>query len=200
MSISIIFATTNIGKASAFKTIAETYGIQMVQVEVELVEPQADSVVEVAQNKAKQAVKLLGKPVVVEDSGFAIDALNGFPGAYIKYALATIGAEGLLRLAAPFPSASCRFISALCYATPDGEQHTFVDDSAIGTLADVIDPSPALNTWSELWRVFIPKGYNKTLSKLTSNEQNALMREWQAGSVYGQFVHWLTKETQSNIL
>ena len=34
----------------------------------------------------------LRKPVVVEDSGFVIDALNGFPGPYIKYALATIGA------------------------------------------------------------------------------------------------------------
>lgn len=200
MNKSIIFATTNTGKASAFKVIAEAYGIEMVQVEVELVEPQADSVVEVAQNKARQAAKLLGKPVVVEDSGFAIDVLNGFPGAYIKYALATIGAEGLLRLAAPFPTASCRFISALCYATPDGHEKTFIDDSAAGTLARVIDPAPAPNAWSELWRVFVPNGYSQTLSTLTPDQQNALMRDWQAGSVYGQFARWLAGETQSNLL
>ena len=200
MTHNIIFATTNIGKASALKALLATYDIEMLQVEVELVEPQADSVVEVAQNKAMQAVKLLGKPVVVEDSGFAIDALNGFPGAYIKYALATIGAEGLLRLAAPFPSPKCCFVSAMCYATPEGIQRTFVDNSAVGTLASTVDPTPAPNTWSELWRVFIPYGYNKTLSTFTADEQAVLMQHWQEGSVYGQFARWLASETNINVV
>jgi len=200
MARSIIFATTNIGKASALTRAMATYGVDVEQVGVDLVEPQADSVVEVAQNKAIQAVKLLGKPVVVEDSGFAIDALNGFPGAYIKYALATIGAEGLLRLAAPFPSAACHFVSAMCYAAPDGSQQTFVDNSATGRLASVVDPTPAPNAWSELWRIFMPKGYDKTLNALTADEQKALMRDWQAGSVYGQFAHWLVNETKLNVV
>ena len=162
MTQNVIFATTNIGKAAALKAVTAAYRIEVQQVEVDLVEPQADSVVEVAQNKVMQAVKLLGKPVVVEDSGFAIDALNGFPGTYIKYTLATIGVEGLLRLAAPFPAASCRFISVMCYAAPDGTQRTFVDTSAVGILADAVDPAPAPNAWSELWRIFIPDGYSKT--------------------------------------
>ncbi len=200
MSRNIIFATTNIGKATALKTVMADYGVEVVQVEVDLVEPQADSVIEVAQNKALQAVKLLGKPVVVEDSGFAIDALNGFPGAYIKYALATIGGEGLLRLTKPFPSATCRFVSAMCYAAPDGTQQTFVDNSASGRLASVVDPTPAPNAWSELWRIFIPSGYDKTLSALTADEQKNLMRDWQSGSVYGQFARWLAGETQNNVV
>jgi non-canonical purine NTP pyrophosphatase (RdgB/HAM1 family) len=176
MTRNIIFATTNIGKASALKMLLAAHGIEVHQVEVDLVEPQADSVVEVAQNKVTQAVKLLGKPVVVEDSGFAIEALKGFPGVYIKYALATIGMEGLLRLADPFPTRSCCFVSAMCYATPEGVQHTFVDNSAIGTLASAVDPTPAPNSWSELWRVFIPEGYDKTLSRFTPDEQAALMQ------------------------
>ncbi|MBA3867727.1 MAG: non-canonical purine NTP pyrophosphatase [Anaerolineae bacterium] len=199
MTQHIIFATTNVGKASALKTLAAAHGIKVQQVEVDLVEPQADSVLEVAQNKAVQAVKLLGEPVVVEDSGFAIDVLNGFPGAYIKYALATIGAEGLLRLTASYSSASCRFVSAMCYASPDGTQHTFVDNSAVGRLAAQIDPSPAPNAWSELWRIFIPDGYNKTLSALRADELNTLMGNWQAQSVYGQFVRWLENESKSNL-
>lgn len=196
----IHFVTTNKGKAGALKQIAEGMGIEVIPVEIELVEPQADTVAEVAQNKAAQAVKLLGKPVVVEDTGFAIDALAGFPGAYIKYALATIGAEGLIRLAAPFPSATCRFVSAMCYAAPDGTQHTFLDDSAVGSLATMIDPTPAPNAWSELWRVFIPKGYDKTLSALTDEERNGLMRDWQANSVYGQFARWMVGEMNSNLV
>ncbi len=200
MSPSIHFVTTNEGKAAALKQMMSTVGIEVVQVEIDLVEPQADSTMEVALNKAKQAVKLLGKPVVVEDSGFSIDALAGFPGAYIKYALATIGAEGLLRLAAPFPDAACRFVSVMCYAAPDGTQQSFVDNSTAGTLARVIDPNPAPNAWSELWRVFIPNGYDKTLSALTTDERTILMRDWQARSVYGQFARWLVSETHSNLV
>ena len=200
MTQHIIFATTNIGKASALKAIAAAQGIEVQQVEVDLVEPQADSVLEVAHNKAMQAVKLLGKPVVVEDSGFAMDVLNGFPGAYIKYALATIGAEGLLRLTASSPAASCRFVSVMCYAAPDGTLQTFVDNNATGTLAAMIDPSPAPNAWSELWRIFIPDGYDKTLSALTADELNTLMENWQAQSVYGQFIRWLTTGTKSNLV
>jgi len=200
MAHKIIFATTNIGKASALKLMLAAYDIEVQQIEVDLVEPQADSVMEVAQNKATQAVKLLGKPVVVEDSGFAIEALNGFPGVYIKYALATIGMEGLLQLAAPFPSRKCCFVSAMCYATPEGIQHTFVDNSAIGTLAPAVDPTPAQNSWSELWRIFIPDGYDKTLSTFTPDEQTALMQRWQVGSVYGQFARWLVNETNANIV
>lgn len=200
MSPSIHFVTTNEGKAAALKQMMSTVGIEVVQVEIDLVEPQADSTMEVALNKAKQAVKLLGKPVVVEDSGFSIDVLAGFPGAYIKYALATIGAEGLLRLAAPFPDAACRFVSVMCYAAPDGTQQSFVDNSTAGTLARVIDPNPAPNAWSELWRVFIPNGYDKTLSALTTDERTILMRDWQARSVYGQFARWLVSETHSNLV
>ncbi|MCA0458962.1 MAG: non-canonical purine NTP pyrophosphatase [Chloroflexi bacterium] len=196
----IHFVTTNKGKADALKQIASHFGIEVVAVESELVEPQADSIIEVAQNKAAQAVKLLGKPVVVEDTGFAIDALAGFPGAYIKYALATIGAEGLIRLVEPFPSTTCRFVSVMCYAEPDGRQHTFIDDSAIGTLAKAIDPTPAPNAWSELWRVFIPMGYSKTLSAMTESERNTLMKEWQAGSVYGQFARWMAGEMNTNVV
>ncbi len=195
----IHFVTTNKGKAGALNQIASPLGIEVIAVEIELVEPQADTVTEVAQNKAAQAVKLLGKPVVVEDTGFAIDVLTGFPGAYIKYALATIGAEGLIRLAAQFISPTCRFVSAMCYAAPDGTQHTFLDDSAMGTLATAIDPTPAPNAWSELWRVFIPKGYDKTLSALTDDERNGLMRDWQMNSVYGQFTRWMAGEMNTSL-
>lgn len=200
MTHNTIFATSNKGKALALKKLSANFGIEITQVELELIEPQADSVVEVAQNKALQAVNLLGKPVVVEDSGFVIDALAGFPGAYTKYIMSTIGADGLLRLAAPYPQATCHFVSAMCYATPDGIRRTFVDNSAEGILADSLDSHQQPDAWSELWRIFIPKGYDKPLSAFTPDEQNTLMQHWQASSVYGQFVRWLASELKLNVL
>jgi len=200
MAQSIIFATSNIGKATALKALTAPYGIEVLQIGVDWIEPQADSVLDVAASKAAQAVKQLGKPVVVEDSGFAIDSLNGFPGAYTKYVMATIGAEGLLRLAAPFQIATCYFVSAMYYLTPDGQERSFIDNSARGTLATHVDANEATDAWSELWHIFIPSGYDKPLSAFTSDERKALMQDWQRGSVYGQFVRWLVSETKHNLL
>jgi XTP/dITP diphosphohydrolase len=200
MTQSIIFATTNIGKATALRALTAPYGIDVVQVNVEWIEPQADSVLEVAASKAAQAVKLLGKPVVVEDSGFAIDSLNGFPGAYTKYVMATIGAEGLLRLAAPFQIATCYFASAMYYTSPDGTERSFIDHSATGTLATHVDENDSLDAWAELWHIFIPTGYDKPLSSFTTDERKALMQVWQGSSVYGQFVRWLVSETKRSLV
>lgn len=199
MAEKIIFATSNTGKAAALKMLAAKFGCEVDQVALDLIEPQANSVTEIAHNKAAQAVKLLGQPVVVEDSGFVIDALGGFPGAYTKYTLSTIGVDGLLRLAAPYPHAACHFVSAMCYLSPDGTQHTFIDNSAAGTLAAAAQPQP-LDAWAELWRIFVPAGYAKPLSSFTTDERNVLMEHWQTGSVYGQFVRWITNQIRTNVL
>ena len=96
----------------------------------------------VALAKAQQAFAQLRAPLVVEDSGFCVDALSSFPGPYTKYVLATIGVAGLLRLAAPLPSRACRFVAALVHADGDGVMHSFLDDRGTGVLALEADDTP----------------------------------------------------------
>ena len=66
-----------------------------------IIEPQADTLTEVAMAKIEQAIPFMDHPedlLLVEDAGLFVDALDGFPGVYASYALQTLGCSGILRL------------------------------------------------------------------------------------------------------
>ena len=45
-----------------------------------------------------EAYRLVNKPCIALDCGFWIDELNGFPRAFVNFALNTIGIDGMLKL------------------------------------------------------------------------------------------------------
>ena len=103
----IWFLTGNSGKLREATHHLQPLGYEVRQLIVEeggIVEPQVDTLEEVAQSKIAQA--LLHLPdgqksqdlILVEDAGLFVDALNGFPGVYSSYVLNTIGCNGVLRL------------------------------------------------------------------------------------------------------
>lgn len=167
--------------------------LELRQYNASLIEPQADSVEEVALSKAEQALNLVHEPVIVEDSGFYIDDLAGFPGAYTRYVLETVGVAGLLRLASGLPTRRCRFVSVLVCVTPDGVRQVFSDSRSAGVLASTIDTTPCPEAWSDLWRIVIPDGWDKPLTALTPDERKMLIKSWQSQSVYRQFADWVSK-------
>lgn len=186
----IRFVTGNRGKAKVLSEQLAAIGLEVERVDLPLVEPQASSVEAVARAKAQQAFSAIGGPLVVEDSGFCVDALGGFPGPCTKYALETIGAEGLLRLAAS--DRTCRFVASLVYMDASGAAQVFTDDRGVGTLARESDPTPCDDAWSDLWRIFIPAGESKPLSALSAAEREALWTRWHSHSVYAQLADWLS--------
>ena len=66
--------------AAFFKGITEVDHISF-----DAVEPQSESVEEIARSKAGQAFAALKRPLIVDDTGLFIKALNGFPGPYAAY-------------------------------------------------------------------------------------------------------------------
>ena len=194
----IRFVTGNRGKAKVLSEQLAAIGLEVERVDLPLVEPQASSVEAVALAKGQQAFSAIGGPLVVEDGGFCVDALRGFPGPYTKYVIETIGAEGLLRLAAPMPDRSCRFVSALVYMDAAGAAKVFTDDRGVGTLARESDATPCDDAWSDLWRVFIPAGASRPLSALPAAEREALWALWRSHSAYTQLAAWLSHQGLSH--
>jgi inosine triphosphate pyrophosphatase/XTP/dITP diphosphohydrolase len=194
MSETITLVTGNPNKARALTEHTQHFDVQVVAQALPLVEPQADSVEEVAMSKARQAYALLGHAVIVEDSGFSIDGLGGFPGAYTKYVLETIGVRGLLALAETLEARTCRFKSALVYVDERGEAHRFVDDGGAGSLAASIDTTPCPDAWSDLWRIFVPGGASQPLTAMSQAERDRLLLEWQQNSVYTRFGQWFRQQ------
>jgi non-canonical purine NTP pyrophosphatase (RdgB/HAM1 family) len=186
------FVTSNAAKFSAMQMHAAAYGVTVIQHSLPLIEPQSDRVAAVAQSKAAQAYAQLGRACIVEDTGFAIDALDGFPGPYVRYVIATIGAVGLLRLASTLTERTCRFITVLVYVSASGEQEMFTSNN-VGTLADQAGAGTTGLEWSELVQVFIPEGHAVPLSERPLDEFQALLRGWAASSVYAQCARWLAE-------
>ncbi|HUN06498.1 MAG TPA: non-canonical purine NTP pyrophosphatase [Aggregatilineales bacterium] len=190
----ISFLTGNPSKLALAQRILAPFQIELTQVDLSLMEPQADRVETVVSSKAQQGYRQLQKPVIAEDSGFFIEALKGFPGPYSRYVLETLGVDAILRLMQGVPDRSCRFISALTYIDAQGQTQTFIDEAAVGRLSEQADPTP-IAVYSDWWRVFIPEGTDQPLSALPESERASLIKHWSASSVYGQFGRWFNANT-----
>ncbi|MBN8193288.1 hypothetical protein JI667_14145 [Bacillus sp. NTK074B] len=157
----IIFVTTNKGKiASAQK---ELTNINVLPIEAELSEPRSDDIKEIAKQKVLQAYSIVKQPCIALDSGFFIEALNGFPRAYVNHMLDTIGIEGILKLMSGVENRACEFKSCLAYY--DGEELRFFESKSPGSIAEKRRGSDNENSWSDLWYIFIPRHFHKTMAE-----------------------------------
>lgn len=85
----------------------------------ELEEPRSDDIKYISEYKVKEAYKLVNKPCVSLDCGFWIDELNGFPRAFVNYALDTLGLDGILKLMEDKTNRNCKFTE--CFSYYDGK-------------------------------------------------------------------------------
>lgn len=184
------FITTNSGKREwlSMEFKAFDIDINIKSPMVKIIEPQADSFEEVSISKARQAYDAVKAPVVVEDGGFSIPALSDFPGVYSKYINQTIGNEGLLKLVEG-KDRNAYFITATSFF--DGEILKTFTKKIYGTIPLVESPTNSKNAWSNLWKIFIPDGYTKTLSEMSEAEliayqQNGAKKQ----SSLASFVKW----------
>ena len=83
--MNIVLATNNQGKIKEFKEILNNANINLVlqsEYNVPPVEETGTTFVENAIIKARNASKYTGLPAIADDSGLAVDCLNGQPGIY----------------------------------------------------------------------------------------------------------------------
>jgi len=81
---SIIFVTGNKIKVDEAKRSCSLFEITIIQEKLDIDEIQSTNPKKVSEHKANQAFLIVKKPLVVADSFWKIQALNGFPGAYMK--------------------------------------------------------------------------------------------------------------------
>jgi S-adenosylmethionine:tRNA ribosyltransferase-isomerase len=187
---SIAFVTGNAGKLASATEHLAPLGIDLEQVRLELDEIQSTNVREVAMHKAQQAFRAIKRPLIIEDSGFGIDELDGYPGPMVKHLLAAAGAKGIARLADLTERRTCRFVSVLVYIDAHGVPRVFTDEGGDCTIA----PEPAEPVgnigWSELWDVVIPAGGTAPLSAQPKEEAEAEAERWKKNSNFRRFGNW----------
>lgn len=184
----IVFVTHNKGKAKS----AEKYfkNLKFTTYDFELDEPRSDSLKEIATAKVKQAYEVVGKPCVALDAGFYIEELNEFPKAFVNFTLETIGIDGILKLMDGVENRKCAFKECLAYH--DGKEIHYFYGEHPGVLTFEKKVINNEEKWSDLWYVFIPEGYTKTLAEMSSEQRDERSKE--ANSALKNFAKWYEKE------
>ena len=122
---SVKIVTSNKERFLTFEKAIAQFGLVAKQVKLKLDEIQSDNLEEIAIRKGLDAAKQLGSPCVVEDTEFRINALNGFPGPFMRYAQEKLNEEKLLALLKDEKDRKCVSRNILVYAEPNGFTKTF---------------------------------------------------------------------------
>jgi XTP/dITP diphosphohydrolase len=120
----IYFVTSNKGKFAEAQAI---FG-DLIQKNIGYTEIQADTLDEVASYGMKEVASRLDGPVMIEDAGLFVEALQGFPGVYSAYVQRTIGNAGILRLMEGVEMRNASFRSVVAYVEPGMEPVMFTGE------------------------------------------------------------------------
>lgn len=177
----LVVATHNTGKLAEFRDLLGPHGIDLVSAgELGLSEP-AETGTLYAENaalKARAATDATGLAAIADDSGLAIDALDGAPGLFtadwagnprdFDAAMARVDRELTLRGVAT-TGAKAHFVSALALTFPDGSQQIF-EGRVFGTL--VWPPRGTKGFGYD--PMFLPDGHHLTFGEMSAEEKHGL--------------------------
>jgi len=165
----ITFITGNDHKVKEAENIFHKFNIELEHINLAYTEVQG-TLEEVAIYGAKYACEKLNKPVIVEDAGLFIKALNDFPGTYSSYVQETLGNQGILKLMENINNPEDRyaeFRSVIGYCAPNSEPKIFlgrvqgqISTEERGSLGFAFDP------------IFYVEEKGKTFGELTRDEKN----------------------------
>jgi non-canonical purine NTP pyrophosphatase (RdgB/HAM1 family) len=124
----IFYVTGNQTKFDNAQNLMNELGINLEQAELDIPEVQSVSLEIVAANKARKAFNILKKPLFVNDAGWLITALNGFPGPYMKYVNKWLTSEDFISLMRTHENREVILRDAIVYID-DQEIKTFVQDT-----------------------------------------------------------------------
>ena len=178
----LVIATHNAGKLKEMRELLAPYGVSAVSAgELGLAEPEETGTTfrDNARIKALAAATIANLPAFADDSGLAVDAINGAPGIYsarwageardFNHAMRKVEEELLASGATTASQRTAHFVSALCVAWPDGHLEEFearVDGTLIwpqrGTAGFGYDP------------MFLPDGHDRTFGEMSAEEKHGL--------------------------
>ena len=195
MENTIIFASNNQGKILEMQEKLKKYGFQVVSqkdsgINIE-VEETGTTFTENAILKAEKIHQLTGMPVIADDSGLKVDALNGEPGVYShRFAGPEATDEDrsnkILELLKEVPEEkrTARFQCSICYIEENGEKHVFD-----GVVEGKIGQEPKGKNGFGFDPIFVY--HNKTFEKMTREEKTKISHR---GNAIHKFLEFLEEQ------
>ena len=179
-----MLVTQNKHKIAELTPLFEEYRISFETTSLEKFEIRSHDVEEIALAAARHAHSVLNRPVVVDDTGFFVSALNDFPGSYAAYVLGTIGYQGILKLLEGAKDRTARFMTAVAFY--DG----VTIESFVGVMHGQISNHPSGEAGFGYDPIFIPEGFTKTYADLELSEKVAISHRTRA---FRKLLEWGTR-------
>ena len=184
----IVVASHNAGKIAEIADLIGPFGFSAKSAkDLAFVEPDETGTTfeENAAIKALASAKASGLPALSDDSGLVIDALDGAPGVYtanwaeredgtrdFPWAMEKVEKALAERGAAEPSQRTCRFVSVLCLAWPDGHTEFFR-----GEVEGTIAWPPRGSAGFGYDPIFQPEGHERTFGEMTADEKHG----WKPG-------------------
>lgn len=175
----LVVATHNAGKAREFAALFAPYGVKIVSAgSLGLTAPEETGTTfeENALIKARFVAGASGLPALSDDSGIAVDALDGAPGVYsadwagpggdFGVAMRRIEDELQARGASTPAERTARFVAVLCLAFPGGGHAMFR-----GEVEGHITWPPRGSGGFGYDPMFVPDGETRTFGEVTAEEK-----------------------------
>jgi XTP/dITP diphosphohydrolase len=180
----VVLATRNTGKIEELQRILAPYGVELVGLDPDFA-PGPETAPSFRGNalaKAREATAHTGLPTVADDSGLAVDALNGMPGVLSarwagRHGDDVANLELLLGQVADVPAErrGARFVCAAAAVFPDGRE-LVVEEDLTGRIID----APRGTNGFGYDPVFVPDGETRTTAELPSAEKDAISHRGKA--------------------
>jgi XTP/dITP diphosphohydrolase len=157
----LYFVSSNEEKYREIRGALAECPLETVRISLDLAEIQSLDPAKVGAYKAREAYEYLGRGLVLaEDTGLAVTAWNGYPGALIKWVLATVGEAGLCRQLDAWEDRRATATVVLCLF--DGrDMHTFT-----GQADGEITRQPRGEFGFGWDSIFQPAGYSITYGEM----------------------------------
>jgi len=124
---------------------------------------------EIARKKARAVFATLNAPVVVDDTGFYLDELQGLPGPFFKYFEDILGIEAPIKLLRE--SQNRKAFARTCIAYFDGTNEFVVTGEAHGSVTrELRGPEGAFG----FDYCFIPDGETETFAEMGIEKKNTM--------------------------
>ncbi|GIC76362.1 XTP/dITP diphosphatase [Moritella sp. F3] len=183
----VVLATGNPGKVREMSALLAEFGLEVLpQSDFNIVEADetGTTFIENAIIKAKHAATLTGLPAIADDSGLAVDALQGVPGIYsARYAgVDASDRDNLLKLldalkGVPTAQRTARFHCVLVYMTHAEDPTPLV---CHGTWDGVITEQPSGEDGFGYDPIFFVESEGCTSAELTKQRKSELSHRGQA--------------------
>lgn len=143
-------------------------GMKLLHESLDLDEVQDIDPVKVLDKKAREAFRILGKSVLVEDTSLVFHALGRLPGPFIKFFQGEMDNNELCKLLNGFDDRSAT--QTVIFGIYDGNETRIFEGSGAGTMAE----NPRGENGFGFDSIFIPSGHTQTRGEMTDEEYAAV--------------------------